>query len=109
MVFPWNNMMMNPPKREDDKLTKCLPGQPQDLDKELCTGLTAERICTGVDVEEDDWYAYVIVHLDEEAVEVATDRVPMEELFSADVQQDSVEVYLRNDGFGICSGQLRGR
>jgi len=106
--FPWSSLHYPPPKRDDDKLARIEPGLPQDVEKELYTGLTPEKLCTGMDVEEDAWSVTVLIHLDEEGVEVATAKVPMEEMFSADVRCDALDIFLRNEGFGIMTSRLNG-
>lgn len=106
--FHWNTMQARPEKLEDDVLSKLEPGEPQELSKQLCTGVSPERLCTGVDQDEDEFTATLTVHLDEEAVQAITAEVPMEELFSADVRSSTVEVFLRSDSLGICFGTLKG-
>mmetsp|Transcript_26788 Transcript_26788/g.58254 ORF Transcript_26788/g.58254 Transcript_26788/m.58254 type:complete len:531 (+) Transcript_26788:81-1673(+) len=108
--FPWSDRQtMSTVKEENEKISRKWPGPPQDLEKELSAGMLPENLCTGLDEEEDELYAIVIVHLDEANMERANGRVPMEELFSADVQSERLELYLRNDSLGICVGTFKGR
>lgn len=78
------------------------------MEKEMYTGTMPEKICTGMDQEQDEWTVTIFIHLDEEAVEVATAKTPMEELFCADIRADGLEIFMRQEGFGICSGRLGG-
>mmetsp|Transcript_69219 Transcript_69219/g.175943 ORF Transcript_69219/g.175943 Transcript_69219/m.175943 type:complete len:531 (+) Transcript_69219:54-1646(+) len=109
MSFPWmDQQTIGRSKEEDEKLVRKAAGPPQALEKDLVSGMMPERLCTGLDEEEDEYHAFIIIHLDEEAMERASGTCPMEEIFSADLNMDRVEVYLRNEGFGVCSGTLKG-
>jgi hypothetical protein len=93
---------------ETETLAPLLPGAPQELEKDLCTAIPPDLMCTGTDFKEDDTTIHLFVHLDEEKVELAAATCPMEEIFSADVENKYLEVSLRGDGFGIVWGALAG-
>lgn len=102
--------LMKSLKLDDETMSPLEPGEPQDWDKEICTGIAPQRLCTGIDDdEEDSRFIYVIIHLDEEAMENVMGRIPPEELFAANVEAGYLEVLQRGDGFGICWGPLAGK
>jgi len=107
-TFSWNAYQPNEIKTEEDTLAPKKSGAPEDLDKQLCSGAEPTNLCTGVDMSEDEWHAYITLHLDDAAVELASGRIPMEELFSADISHDSIAVFLRNEGLNLCYGSLKG-
>mmetsp|Transcript_31521 Transcript_31521/g.80378 ORF Transcript_31521/g.80378 Transcript_31521/m.80378 type:complete len:543 (+) Transcript_31521:132-1760(+) len=108
--FPWSDHYVRPKDwAPDENLSKVEPGVPQNMDQDLCTAMVPERLCTGIDAaDEDENNAWVLVHLDEEALHMVTSSVPMEEIFAADVESDSIAIFLRNEGFGVCWGKLKG-
>mmetsp|Transcript_81397 Transcript_81397/g.141282 ORF Transcript_81397/g.141282 Transcript_81397/m.141282 type:complete len:515 (+) Transcript_81397:70-1614(+) len=109
-VFAWREGMdtKGMPAAEDEKMQKKGPGT-QDVMKELLMTQDTSRICTGLlETEEDEFTINLHVWLDEEALENAATRLPIEEIFAADVEENYMEVYMRADGFGICWGQLTG-
>ncbi|CAE7261433.1 DED1 [Symbiodinium pilosum] len=71
--------------------------------------MTPEQICTGINVSESEAALQLVIHLDEEALESATARVPLEEVFAADISADTLSVFLRGDSFSICAGRLTGK
>mmetsp|Transcript_20005 Transcript_20005/g.46860 ORF Transcript_20005/g.46860 Transcript_20005/m.46860 type:complete len:562 (+) Transcript_20005:46-1731(+) len=97
-------------KSEEETLARVQPGAPEEPEKGLCTGILPSKICTGIedDQDESETEISVIVHFDEETLELATGMVPMEELFAADVSAGAMEIYLRSDEFALCSGSLLG-
>mmetsp|Transcript_46526 Transcript_46526/g.134703 ORF Transcript_46526/g.134703 Transcript_46526/m.134703 type:complete len:569 (-) Transcript_46526:281-1987(-) len=115
-VFGWTHQtvsyqLMKLLKSEEENLASMPPGEPQDLNKAMTTGVLPEQLCTGIDddVDETEDQISVLIHFDERTLEFATGMVPLEELFSADVEPSRLDVYLRYDGLGLCSGQLVGR
>lgn len=109
-AFPWDSVMntRNIPDPEDDKMTKVGPGT-QDVLKELVLTTDTSRLCTGVDLwDEDDLTISFLIWLDEEALDQCLLRLPLEEIFAADVEENYMEVYIRADAFGLCWGQLTG-
>lgn len=93
---------------DSESLRSMEPGEPEDWSHEICTALTPQQICTGLDLSESEKELQVIIHLDQQALTGATARVPLEEVFAADISADSLAVSLRGDSFGICSGRLAG-
>jgi len=85
------------------------PGEPEDWNHEISTAMTPEQICTGITVSESESLVQVVIHLDEEALESATARVPLEEVFAADISAEMLSVYLRGDSFSICAGRFSGK
>jgi len=106
-----NQKLMKLLKSDEESLERMEPGEPQEPEKAMATGILPERLCTGVDddADEDSEQISVLIHLDEETLELATGMVPMEELFAAEVEADRMDVYLRFDGLAICSGTMTGR
>jgi len=112
--FSWNAKQVSQEvvkalRVDSESLRKIDPGEPEDWSQEICTGLTPDQLCTGVDSEENARFIFVVVHLDEDALESATAKVPLEELFAANVTADTLVVFLRGDSFFICSGPLAGK
>jgi len=113
--FGWTPQHVSPQlakllRPEEETLQRVQPGEPQEPEKSLATGILPERLCTGVDddADEDAEQISVLIHLDEETLELATGMVPLEELFAAEVEADRMDIYLRVDGFAICSGTMTG-
>lgn len=114
--FPWTPYQVSQQlakllKPEDEELARVLAGAPQEPERDACTGVLPERLCTGIDDDQNDTdeQISILLHLDEETLELTTGMVPMEELFSADVAVDCLEVCLRFDRLALCSGALTGR
>jgi hypothetical protein len=93
---------------EEETLAIVPPGAPQELEKELCTATPPEKLCTGTDFKEDAATITFLLYLDEDELELAATKCPYEEIFSADVEEQFLEVSLRGDGFGLCWGELAG-
>lgn len=97
-------------KPEDEWLQRVPAGEPEELIKNLYTGMLPERLCTGIEDDEGDTAEQisVLLHLGEEALELVSGLVPLEELFAAEVEPDRLDVFLRFDGFSLCTGTLTG-
>eukprot|EP00440_Ansanella_granifera_P061952 gb/GFBE01067168.1/.p1 GENE.gb/GFBE01067168.1/~~gb/GFBE01067168.1/.p1 ORF type:complete len:527 (+),score=106.83 gb/GFBE01067168.1/:1-1581(+) len=112
-TFSWGEMQVSGSivkelRIDSESLRPVEPGEPEDWNHEICTALTPEQICTGTGQMESETDFHVVIHLDEEALDGATARVPLEEIFAADVTADSLTVYLRGDSFSICAGKFAG-
>lgn len=112
-LFGWNHMSLTQQQAKqmrsaEEYLDIVPPGAPPELEKELCTALLPENLCTGFDTWEDDATITLLVHLDTDTLELASARVPLEELFSTDVGANFMEVSLRGDGYGLVWGELNG-
>lgn len=114
-IFSWTPYQVNYQiakfmKTEDEVMEEIPPGEPQEPEKIMTTGILPEVLCTGVDDDEETAEQIsVLIHFDEAMLEVASGMVPLEELFAADVEADRLDVYLRYEGLGLCSGQFVGR
>ncbi|CAE7378575.1 unnamed protein product [Symbiodinium natans] len=75
------------------------PGEPEDWNHEISTAMTPEQMCTGINVNESEACVQLVIHLDEEGLESATARVPLEEVFAADISAETLSVFLRGDRF----------
>jgi len=108
--FGWTEFMEKRVKKTGDEVLENKPcGWPSDMEKIMVAGINPSRICTGFETgAEDDMTISLFVYLDEEALEVASSYVPIEEIFSATVDSETVEVFLRFDQYLLCWGRLQG-
>lgn len=92
-----------------ERPTPLPPGEPAEVKDELLASLEPETLCTGVDCdEEDEEHVYLTVHFDEENLDAVLAKVPLEELFGADVGEDTVELFINGIGYKLLSGELKG-
>mmetsp|Transcript_17689 Transcript_17689/g.48098 ORF Transcript_17689/g.48098 Transcript_17689/m.48098 type:complete len:556 (-) Transcript_17689:91-1758(-) len=114
-IFSWTPHQVNFQiakllKSDEEGMDEVPPGEPQEPEKIMTTGILPERLCTGMDDDDETpEQIHILIHFDEATLEVASGMVPLEELFAADVEVDRIDVYLRHDGLGLCSGQFVGR
>ncbi|CAJ1406028.1 unnamed protein product [Effrenium voratum] len=109
--FPWTELqgpkdILKGLKIDVEALKNIEPGEPEDWNHEISAAMTPEQLCTGIDIRESEGLLQVVIHLDDGALEGATGRVPLEELFAADISEDELSVFLRGDGFQICTGRF---
>jgi len=112
-VFSWHarvvdNETAKKLKAHSESLRNMDPGEPEDWNHDIATTFTSEQMCTGIEYFENESLVKVVIHLDEQTLDSATSRVPLDEIFSADITAELLTVSLRSDGFGICMGQLTG-
>lgn len=93
-------------KIDCEALKNIEPGEPEDWNHEISTAMTPEQICTGIDVMQSENSVSVVIHLNEEALDGATARIPLEEVFAADVSSEELSVFLRGDNFTLCRGRF---
>jgi len=113
IAFAWSNEQVGQSiikelKVGSQALRSMEPGEPEDWNHEISTAITAEQMCTGMDLFESETSVQIVIHLDEAALDGATARVPLEEVFAADITRDQVVIFLRGDGFVIFKGKLNG-
>lgn len=110
-LFAWHELqgsrdVLKGLKIDSESLKTIEPGEPEDWNHEISTAMTPEQICTGIDIMESENMVQLMIHLNEEALDGATARVPLEEVFAADVSPSEVWVFLRGDSFTLCNGRL---
>lgn len=93
-------------KITSEELKNIEPGEPEDWNHEISTAMTPEQICTGIDMSQSDKDIRLVIHLNEEALDGATARIPLEEVFAADISANEFWVFLRGDSFTLCRGLL---
>lgn len=109
--FGWNHIqgakdVLKGLKIDSEALKNIEPGEPEDWNHEISTAMTPEQICTGIDVMQSENSVSVVIHLNEEALDGATARIPLEEVFAADVSSEELSVFLRGDNFTLCRGRF---
>mmetsp|Transcript_42832 Transcript_42832/g.99786 ORF Transcript_42832/g.99786 Transcript_42832/m.99786 type:complete len:530 (+) Transcript_42832:36-1625(+) len=112
-IFAWSarqapKEILKDLKIDAESLKNIEPGEPEDWNHEISTAMTPEQICTGIDIRESDSLLQLVIHLDEEALQTASARVPLEEVFAADISSETLSVFLRGDSFSICTGRFSG-
>jgi len=87
------------PGRPDDDDTAWYPPTPSNIftpisDKYLCS---PDDLVLGTKVSQDKRFVYLSIHFDNEALEYFANQVPYEDLFAADIGQQTLYLFIRGD------------
>jgi len=107
--FALSSGSKTPLKKAEEIAVKVKAGKPSKSEREPFV-INREYLCVGVDEGQDSNMALIRIHLEKDALAKACEKVPLAHLFSVDVMDKYLKIFIRGDEKSpIMMGQLGGK